>query len=254
MQHFQQIQVSSEQGYLVLKWLLMTECKNLSIQIAKDSEFTQEIRTFITPAIQGINLDVGHGDWYIRFGAWIGTEKRGTVEWSGVYGPIGNPSMKAPPPVRPSKFGILHTQSIHGGIRLHTGFINPAYAVMEFSKNSKFPASATTTKYAYDFANGFFDCDGLRPEDTYSVRIATFLQDIDKLPVDSVMPLAAWTVVHQRKAKVEQRPHDLKDHTLAAADAVLLREAKEKQVVRFKSSSDYTAFLAAKTRSQDQKR
>jgi hypothetical protein len=251
MQHFQQIQISSEQGYLVLKWLLVAESKTLSIQVAKDSEFTQETRTFVMPSVTSVNLDVGQGDWYVRFGAWIGTDKRGTVEWSGVYGPIGVPSMKGQPPVRPSKFGILHTQSLETGIRLHTGYINPAFAVLEFSKKESFPASATTTKYAYDFANGYFDCDGLRPEDIYSVRISTLLGDVDKLPYDSIGMLGGWTTVHKKRAKAATKPHDLRDQTMRAADAVMLREAKEKQTLRFKSSSDYTAFLAAKTRNQD---
>jgi hypothetical protein len=251
MQHIQDLQISSEQGYLVLKWLTIVECKNLSIQIAKDSEFRTEPRTFVTPGIQGVNLDVGLGDWYVRIGVWIGSDKRGTIEWSGIYGPIAVPSMKSSPPVRPSKFGILHTQSLEGGIRLHSGYINPAFAVMEFSKQNTFPASATTTNYAYDFANGYFDCDGLRAEDIYSVRIATLVGDVEKLPYDSIVMLGAWTTVHKKRAKAATKPHDLRDQTMRAADAVMLREAKEKQTLRFTTSSDYTAYLAAKTRNQD---
>lgn len=251
MSAIQEIQISSQQGHLVLSWRVMVECKNLSVQIAKDSEFQNTVRTFVMPNVKSVNLDVGNGDWYIRIGAWIGTEKRGSVSWSGIYGPIPNPSMKAIIPLRKSKFGILHTQSIGGGLRLHTGYINPSYSVMEFSKDSKFPASATQTRYAYDFANGYFDCDGLQPEDTYSVRIATLQGEVDKLPTDSIISLGEWTTVHQKRSKPETKPHDLKDQTLRAADAVMLREAKEKQVLRFATSSDYTAYLAAKTRNQE---
>jgi hypothetical protein len=251
MQNVQQIQLSSEQGYLVLKWLLMVECKHVSVQIAQDSEFRKAVRTFVMPPVQGVNLDVGLGEWYVRIGVWLGSDKRGTVEWSGIYGPISVPSMKSSPPVRKSKVGILHTQSIEGGLRIHTGYINPCYAVLEFSKQSSFPASATSTRYAYDFANGYFDCDGLQTEDIYSVRIATLLGDVASLPTDSIVPLGDWTTVHQKRAKQVTKPHDLKDQTMRAADAVLLREAKEKQTLRFKTSSDYTAYLAAKVRSQE---
>jgi len=93
----------------------------LCVQIAKNIEFTNTMRTFVIPDGTGISIDTGNGVWFFRVGSWYGTPQTGTVMWTAVYGPalVANPKMSVG--IRPSPIAILHTQAIEKGLRIHTG-------------------------------------------------------------------------------------------------------------------------------------
>jgi len=245
----QQLRGRDSGGKLELTWILLCEEKMVAVQVAKDSEFTDTVRMFIAPRTTSCTIDIGFGTWFFRVGVWNGSncsDKFGTVNWSGIYGAVPIMSLTRTPALPKSPLKIVNTQSIEEGLRLYTGYVNPCYAIMEYSKDPNFPASKTKVIYGYDFGKGYFDCVGLDPVYTYSIRI-TIIQGL----LTQYSMLGTWATIHQKKAKAETNPHDLRDAAIRASDKVLLREAKEKPNLRFTSQSDYAMYLAAKARNQD---
>lgn len=275
----QNINGSCVQEKLVLTWELFTECLALSIQIASDTEFTKNSRTFAIPSVlkdkkrvpvQGITLDTGPNMWFVRIGCWLGNEKRGVINWSGIVGPFLVISKKSIVPARMSPLRITRTQPLVNGIRLFTGYTGECYSIIEYS-DDKLLASTTKTIYSFDMRYGYIDCldlvsdfspaqfSGIREpsswvpaapmgEKTYNIRLSTFADNINLMPVGSVKQMAEGVVVRGVKPSSAIRPHDTSDRTILKADAAILREASHKNVVRFSSQADYTAYLAAKAR------
>ena len=237
-------------GKLALRWKTMRDCAALSIHIAMDSEFTQNDLCYVLPRVDGANFDCGGGFWYVRFGAWIGDEKSGIVEWSGIYGPVAviNPNNINATKETPAK--IINTQAIQKGLRLHTGNLTPMYFVIESSLDQKFPASATVTRYVYDYGKGYVDCLDLLFGKDYNVRFGAFVTE--KLDKIEIRQLGEWQITRNKQAARPIRHGDNTQVAIGRADAVLLQEASQKKVVRFGSHSDYLRFKAAETRTREE--
>jgi hypothetical protein len=240
-----------EHSGLHFTWEIMGEPVALSIQIATNIDMTQGIRTFVIPPVSGLILDVGAGVWFFRVGAWHGTQKNGKIVWTGVYGPAVVETTKLPVSNRPPTLPIIHSKPIVHGVRIHLGTTEKLYAVLEYSKDSKFTASQTTTLYAYDWGRGNFDISDLDPEHTYNVRIATFIKERDQLPIDSVKQLESFQALYSKKPTRAAKPVDSTARSSARAADTILREMREKPNARFNSHADYLRYMAAKTRSEE---
>ena len=107
------IQGICSNGKLALSWILLGDCEGISIQIARDSEFTQLLRVFILPKSTRCTLDTGNGHWYYR----VGTLWKGKIEWSGIPAAVYVNTTKDIIPLNITFFEVTRTQPISGGIR-----------------------------------------------------------------------------------------------------------------------------------------
>ena len=238
-------------GKLDIAWQVMGSPAALCVQLATDNEFIHDLRTFVLPVVTSVTLDCGSGEWYYRLGAWVGDHTSGAVEWTGVYGPALVVTSSPRVPIVASPVGIVHTQAIQHGLRLHTGNLVPMYFVVESSLDGRFPASATTTQYVLDWGRGYTDCLDLRFGQQYSVRFGVF--QTAKLSLPEIRQVGAWQVVHNKSAARPVRPINSTAVSTGRADAALLREASQTPFVRFTSHSDYLRFKAAEARSKEEK-
>lgn len=244
-------QAQSVEGKLALVWEVQVDCVALSVQIATDSEFTQNERSFVLPVVKSVTLDCGKGAWFIRIGVWTGTKSIGTVVWSGIYGPVSIVTSREIVPSVSSELTIVHTQAIQHGLRLHTGNEISRYFVIEKSQKTAFPASATVTMYAHDWGKGNIDCPDLLFGMPYSVRFGAF--KTENLAAPEIRQVGAWQVVHNKMAARPIKPMDSTHVGTGRADATLLREASQTQFVRFASHGDYLRFKAAETRTREER-
>jgi hypothetical protein len=246
----QNIDIQCVTGKMAIRWDTIGECVAISLQIATDSEFTKNERCYVIPKINALDLDCGGGLWYIRIGSWIGDAKYGTVEWSGVYGPIAIASSKHAPPLKPSPVSIVHTQSIQKGLRFHTENLIPMYFVLESSVDRTFNSTTTKTQYVFDYGKGYIDCVNLSFGSFYSIRFGAFVtESLDKL---EIRQLGEWQTVHNKQPARPNKPFNSTQVASEKADASLLREASQKKVIRFTSHSDYLRFKAAETRAREE--
>ena len=237
-------------GKLALRWKIVRECVAITINIASDSEFTKNDQCYVVPRVDGANFDCGGGFWYVRFGAWIGDEKSGIVEWSGIYGPVAVINPKPINTTKPSPAKIINTQAIQKGLRLHTGNLTPMYFVIESSLDDKFPATATVSRYVYDYGKGYVDCLDLLFGKDYNVRFGAFVTE--KLDKIEIRQLGEWQITRNKQSARPIKHGDNTQVAIGRADAVLLQEASQKKVVRFGSHSDYLRFKAAETRTREE--
>jgi hypothetical protein len=64
-------------GRFAISWEVIANTQAFSVQVASDSEFTKNSRTFVLPStVKQCILDLGGGLWFYRCAAWIGTRKR----------------------------------------------------------------------------------------------------------------------------------------------------------------------------------
>ena len=227
----------------------------LSVQIAKNIEFTNTIRTFVIPDGTGISIDAGNGVWYLRVGSWYGTPQTGTVSWTSVYGPalVANPKMSVG--IRPSSVAILHTQAIEHGIRIHTGRTTPYYVMADVCKdNQSIAASVSSTQYTYDTGKGYVDIVGLDYAYTYSIRIATFAEEQSLLPVDTIKPMSAGMVVLSKRPARQLRKMESSLTTTSRADATLLKDIARQPKLSFNSHAEYIKYVAAKAKTSEEVR
>lgn len=255
----QNVVANTKNGVLELMWELLAEPLVLSIQIATDIEFTTTVRTFVIPTASGATLDIGNGTWFFRVGAWMGTKTAGKIMWTTPYGPAVIASRKSAVNLKPCTLPLIHVQSIENGIRLHTGLPEKLYAILEYCKESSFPASKTTTIYAYDWGRGYFDIENLDFLHEYSVRFCSFAGAPGAigtpvrhvLPTETVMQLEAPRAIHRKRPGRPAKPVDNTLKAVSAADDPILREAQQKPFMRFASHADYLRYTAAVARTSD---
>lgn len=231
-------------GSLSLTWILLGDTAAITIQVARDSEFTDTVRTFVIPKVPACTLDVGAGLWYFRAAAmW-----RGLVEWSGIHGPVFVNSTKPPPPLGKTFFQVLNTQPITNGVRFNTTSRIPSYTIIEYSKEPKFLSSSTKTRYFEDPSRGYFDCENMDPSHSYHIRL-TSTENAKPLPTDSVDTMMEWLVFSGKRTLPFMKPHSSQDLVGRRSDTVILKEANESTTpVRFISQSDYIKYRIAKHR------
>jgi hypothetical protein len=253
----QNVSARTDGGLLDMMWEVLAEPVALSIQMATDNEFTSIVRTFVIPTASGATLDIGNGTWFFRIGAWMGSKTAGKITWTSPYGPATIATRKAPVNLKPCTLPLLHVQSIQNGIRLHTGLHEKAYLLVDYCKNSKFPASQSTSLYMFDWGRGYFDVDGLDFLHKYSIRFASFAGSADRAPVRHLLPtetvaqLEAPRAIHNAAPGRPARPVDNGLKAVAAADDPILREAQQKPFMRFASHADYLRYTAAVARTSD---
>jgi len=173
---------------------------------------------------------------------------KGKVDWMPMTRPIFIQTTKEAQLLQKPPMAVIHTQPITDGVRFHTNLTTPSYTIIEYGQDSKFQAISTKTRYFTDPSRGYFDCEGLDPQHTYSIRVA-IPEKPSTLPKDTVHILSEWIVFHGKRALKPTKPHNTEDRSQIKRDAVLLREANESnKPMRFASHSDYTKYLAAKAR------
>ena len=258
-------------GKLALSWTVHAAAKALLVSVATDSEFTTHVRLFLIPShITSIHLDVGNplsiggyttttSGWYARVGGLMGDDFRGVVDWSGIRGPTPVVSGKPVPKEPVCALSLLHTQAIQEGLRLHTGHRNALYALLDHSLDSRFPASATKTTYAFDVGQGYHDCLGLDTVNTYSVRMRTWgtytTAPLEKkghtFPTDDLRPVSLALVAHGQQALRPGKPTSGGDLSATRAGTMVVNEARETGRMRFATSGDYMRYLAAKAKTSE---
>lgn len=238
-------------GKLALSWILMVDSlKAVAIQVARDSEFTEDLHMYTLPPVTQCFLDTGKGLWFFRAGAC----SSGKIEWSGIPGAVFVDTQKDPELLTKLPFTVLHTQMITNGIRLHTDLTTSIYAIIDYSTSPKFIASSTKSVYFEDPGRGYFECTGLDPMHTYSIRITTTATPSSSFPKDTIHVMQRPQIFNGKKALAPTKPHDFTDQALRKKAARLIQEATEsKKPIRFSSSQDYAMYLAAKTASQSQR-
>jgi hypothetical protein len=247
----QPLRHSVEEGRLTIAWEIFAPVRAISVSVATDSEFTSNARHFVFPAeATSCGLEVGMGIWYYRCGGWLGDERNGEIQWSGIHGPVPVISKLPLVPLLPSgaKLSLLHTQSLVEGVRFHTGVMHQYYAVVEYSREEQFLASSTKSRYTFDIGLGQVECTGLSYQYTYAIRIATFTECLDTLPKESVKQIGEWKTV---KGKRSMQPSVAKSNTDKATYAgteAILRDRKERPNMRFNSYAEYMEYLAARER------
>jgi hypothetical protein len=229
------------------------EPKGILVQFASDSEFTSNLKSFLMPHSSGGTFDIGNGNWFFRVGTLYGSEQSGKVTWTGIYGPAPITHPKLSPPLRMPSLSILHTQSIVDGIRLHTGSSKTNMIILQYSEDSSFKASKTTTLYQSDLGKGYFDCNGLSSSKTYSIRFATFPSPNKHLPNESTVMLERFTSVHGKIPALKPKPADGGMHATFRGDDVILKEVRSKPNFKFPSHAEYLRYQAAVARNQKEK-
>jgi hypothetical protein len=238
----QNISPLPESEKLTISWLLTMDVKCISIEVAKDSEFTESFRHFLLPSSASqVSLDLGQGFWYFRVGGWL---EKNSIDWSGIYGPITLLSTKPLVPIPKSTLRVNYTQSLTDGVRLHTNKIENGYYIIEYTTEPKFTASSKKTLFWHDsMSKGFADCMSLTPQFTYNIRI-THLGE--SLPMDSVRCIPEWSIVKgQKSLPSAKRAHFQEAAGIKNAELAILKEASERPA-KFISHADYTKYLAAK--------
>lgn len=247
---------------LMLTWELMEEPRAVLVQIAQDAEFLRQRRTFMLPAGGAVALDCGPGRWWFRVGAVVGGAADGTVDWSGIYGPVAVASTKPVVPIAPARLKIRGTEHILEGVRLRTGLREPYYVFVDISMDREFRAGAVETRYMRDHGAGFVDVEGLKEGETYHLRATTvagdwtglgaagrvesFCEGVELHDVRRGKPPAAITTTAARgTVDAVTRQNTGFDRVVADANRVLLREARDKPVQRFSSHAEYLRFVQA---------
>jgi hypothetical protein len=238
---------------MALEWTILCDTKAIAINIATDSEFTEANRIFILPPVTACSLDTGTGSWYIRIGVFIGDDKNGTIEWSGIVGPIIIISKKGVVPVPKSKLKVFDSQPVQKGVRINTRERMPYYAIIEYSKDGAFLSSGTSTQYTYDWGRGYVECTGLSYEYTYHIRVSGFCETPDKLVTDTVRQCSVVSVLSDKKAAKPLVFTSTMDRAINTANELLVREVRERKNHRFTSYFDYNRFIAASTRFKESK-
>lgn len=238
---------------LSLNWMIACDSKAIAINIATDSEFTEANRLFILPPVTACSLDTGTGSWFIRIGAFIGDNKNGTIEWSGVVGPVVVISKKSVVPVSNSNLKVFDSQPVQKGIRINTRERMPYYAIIEYSKEGAFLSSGTSTQYTYDWGRGYIECTGLSYEYTYHIRVSGFSESPEKLVTDTVRQCSVVSVLSAKKSAKPLVFTSTMDRAINTANELLVREVRERKNHRFTSYFDYNRYIAASTRFKESK-
>lgn len=236
---------------LSLDWKVVGEVVAISVQIATDTEFTQETRTFVMDkSVQSCALDVGFGKWFYRVGAWIGTDKDGIIEWSGIYGPVAIRSNKPHVPLTAFPTFITNVKPAHNSIVFHTGLYQPYYMIVHSTQKDHFKASGLKSYYKYDeLANGTIQLSNMDPSTTYSFQLQMFSTGWADIPSGSnIQVLTDVYIVRNKKAAMPVKARTNTDRAVYAGDSAILQGAIGRPNQKFGSYAEYLQFVAAKAR------
>lgn len=240
---------STPDGMLELHWYLVGSCIAYSVQVGLDSECTQERADYVCPNTDTqCILDVGSGSWYVRIGAWIGTETDGIVEWSGVYGPFTVKSKKAPQPLAPFPIDLLAVKPALNSIKFHTGLNKSYYMIIHYTKAYSFRSSHLKTIYTKDWGIGCVQITNLDPHSVYSFQLQMFSTAIDKLPKHTSQLLTESYNVIEKQAAKPIGSYSTANHTMNVADKAIVNDAIGRRTMKFASHSDYLKYKAAISR------
>ena len=242
-----QLRGEDRNGMLALQWMeLDTTVSKISVQIATDPSFTQNYHHFIVPNIPGntgIGLAVSSGPWFYRAGAW--TLHHTEVSWSGVYGPIRITTQRSMPPQAKGGVKAVHTQSIDGGLRLHTGRNEDYSILVEFTFQSSFTIEKMKYRWIRDKRKlGQIDILGLEPNYVYNLRYAQ-VED----SMTSIVEPMEWNVLKGRRSMPPRKLHSNSDHALYAAEKVLLQRARVTRP-KLMSGTEYAQWLSAQEKAK----
>jgi len=235
-------------GKLSLNWLIACDAKNISVQLAQNSEFTDTARHLILPPVSSCILTVGKNNWYVRIGAWIGDTNTGTIGWSGIVGPFTEKSIRIPNnelkviTPEPSPFQDIDGQSIQKGYRINTHTTRDHYVIIESSTEPQFLATQTNAQYAYDWGRGYIDCIGLSHEKTYYIRISVASEIPGIFIHDSIRKLSEGVVL---SLKTASKPIEFVTNTelnLYRNGKILLDKVKNTKGYTFKSYAEYIQY------------
>lgn len=236
-------------GRLRLVWEVLGSPIAISVQIASDMEFTVQTRIFILPkGATQCELDVGGGRWYYRVGAWLGEEKDGVIEWSGIYGPVGLQSNKAAPGLELFPGGLTDVRPAYNAIVFHTGMYEPYYMIINATQKDSFTAGTTKTYYKFDWGAASIQLSGLDPNATHSFQLQLMVGDKATLPTNSVKMLTDVYEVRNKRTAMIVKPATNTDHATYAADKAILQDSIGRRKQNFGSYAQYLQFQAAKAR------
>lgn len=235
---------------LSLEWEVLGKPIAISIQIALDSEFTQETRTFVLHnSLTSCILDIGAGNWFYRAGAWIGTDTDGIIEWSGIYGPVVIQSKKGIVPLTPFPTFLTAIKPVLNGVVFHTGLNQRYYMVIHSTRNEHFKSSGLKSFYKHDWGNGSIQVSHLDPKETYSFQLQMFTSNIATLPdVNTIQLLTESYIVTNKKAAMPIKATNGTEKAVYAADRAMLQDAASGRKQTFFSYAQYLQFQAAKAR------
>lgn len=237
---------------LDIRWVTFAQAHAISICVANNSEFTENLRHFVLPDVTSVQLDVGPGSWYVRLGTWSGTVNSGSIDWSNACGPITIVSSKPVVPTVPFTLPVIHKQAIQHGVRIFTGVLTPYYVLFETTETHMFSASTTAYKYVLDNGRGSVDCIGLDYNHSYIIRISTFGPDVTKFPTNSIQQINTGRILYGMRSARPMRHADTGMTTIVKSGNAILHDAKERLNMRFSSHRDYLRFQAAKAASGEE--
>ncbi len=232
---------NSLQGRLVLQWTIHCDARAIAVEVATEREFLQGRKLFVLPVTTNCALSVGGGFWYYRVGAFVGEVNRGTIEWSGIYGPTAVMSPNKSKPSPPLTIKFKESQPIYNGVKFHTEEITRFYAIIEQSK-SDLKASHKTMTYVLDDNQGFVTILNMSEQMKYVVRISTF----EKLPTNEVLETTEGKIFTNQSPMKQQNLGLHQDRAQFAAANALLQQEQEGRRIKFNSHAEYTQFQALK--------
>jgi len=237
-----------------LSWETIGTPLAISVQVALDSEFTQETRTFvIDKSAKSCILDVGPGKWFYRIGSWFGTNDDGVIEWSGIYGPIYIESQKSRVPLLKFPTFLTSIKPEYNGLAFNTGLYEPYYMIIHYTEKDHFKSSGLTSLYKRDWGNGTIHVTNLNPAATYSFQLQMIGGDIATIPkTNTIRLLTEAYIVKNKRAAVPVKPGSTTQNTIFSADKAILQEVIEKNKINFSSHADYLQYKAAKARTSMQ--
>ena len=258
----QHINVTSTNDLVLIQWNVFCDAKNICVQTARNTEFTQWLRSYILPPSTECSLSMCRGDWFVRVGAWLGDTNSGVIEWSGIVGPFTintrNPLITVPPIL----FSSIDSQPIQKGVRIQTQCKNPYYAIIEYSREPEFMASQTKMIYAYDWGRGYVDCLGLSDKYRYYIRISSISGDpqgialrechMNSVHVDpgslvhgSIRLVSQGAVLSLKTAAKPLEFTTNAELNSYRVDESLLRKVKDTKDYKFTSYSEFTRYKLA---------
>jgi hypothetical protein len=235
----------SLQGRLVLQWTIHCDARAIAVEVATDRDFLQGRKMFVLPVTTNCALSVGGGFWYYRVGAFVGEENRGTIEWSGIYGPTAVVSPHKQRPSPPLTLVFKESQPVHNGIKYHVEDIIRYYAIVEQSK-SDLKASQKSMTYVLDDNQGFVSAINMSDQMKYTVRISTFEKHVDKLPTNEVLETTEGKIFTNQVPMRLQNLGLHQDRAQFAAANALLQQEQEGRRIKFNSHAEYTRYQALK--------
>ncbi len=236
-------------GRLTLSWEAFGTPVAFSIQVALDSEFTQNARTFVVPkSARSCALDIGSGQWYYRVGAWLGSDREGVIEWSGIYKPVFIASPKSVATLAPFPMLIPKVSPALNAVVFHTGVYDPYYIIFHVVRGNEFKASSMKTYYSKDTGNAQVQVSGLDPQYAYSFQLQMLTGDKGALPTNTVHPLTDVYSIQNKRAGAIVKPTNATEHASYAGDRAILQGAVGQKRQKFSSYTDYLKFKAAQAR------